>query len=339
MVTAGDRPEAESAAEIEISGSRVAVTGAAGFIGAAVARQLASEGAEVIGIEISPALESRVRDTGAEARIADIGVPEAITEALADAEMVVHTAAFVREWGPMRDFIRVNVEGTANVLGAAEAAGNARVVQVSSVVVYGYADESHQDESAFRRNVGIPYIDTKSASDRIAARQGAVIVRPGDVYGPGSIPWVVRPVEQMRARRFALPRKGDGIMLPAYIDDLVAGILAALKRGKPGQAYAVWDGDGVTFADYFGRLAEAAGAPKPMTLPKPLLWTMGGATEALARLRGVPPPFGRHVTHMLDRRGTVSNEAARGLGWKPEVVLDEGIRRTAEWLRSEGLAS
>src|SRR5205085_3366219 len=123
----------------------------------------------------------------------------------------------------MKDFIRVNVEGTANVLDAAEAAGNARVVQVSSVVVFGYADTSHQDESAFRRNMGVPYIDTKSASDRIAARRGAVIVRPGDVYGPGSLSWVVRPVELMRSRRFAVPGKGDGTMLPIYVDDLVAG--------------------------------------------------------------------------------------------------------------------
>lgn len=310
---------------------RVAVTGAAGFIGSAVGRALAADGAEVVGIEVSPALESRVRDTGAEPRIADVSDAGAIRDALADVDAVVHAAAFVREWGPMRDFIRVNVQGTANVLDAAEAAG-ARVVQISSVVVYGYDDDSHQDESAFRRNVGIPYIDTKSASDRLAAQRGAVIVRPGDVYGPGSIPWVVRPVELMRSRRFALPGKGDGIMLPAYIDDLVAGIVAALRRGKPGEAYAVWDGEGVTFADYFRRLAEATGAPEPMSLPKPLLWAMGGAAEVIARLRGMPPPFGRHGTHLLDRRGTVSNEAALGLGWKPEVSLDEGIRRTAAQL-------
>jgi nucleoside-diphosphate-sugar epimerase len=337
MVTASDRPEADGSTEIEIKGRRVAVTGAAGFIGAAVAQRLASEGAEVVGIEVSPELASRVSATGAEARVADISDPGAITEALSDAEMVVHTAAFVREWGPMKDFIRVNVEGTANVLDAAEVAGNARVVQISSVVVFGYADTSHQDESAFRRNMGVPYVDTKSASDRIAARRGAVIVRPGDVYGPGSLSWVVRPVELMRSRRFAVPGKGDGTMLPIYVDDLVTGILAALRRGRPGSAYAVWDGEGVQFSDYFRRLAQAAGVPEPMSLPRPLLWALGGATEALSRLRGVPPAFGRHGIVLLDRRGTVSNEAARKeLRWTPEVGLDEGIRRTGEWLRTAG---
>jgi nucleoside-diphosphate-sugar epimerase len=318
------------------TGQRVAVTGAAGFIGSAVARALTAEGADVIGIEVSPELEARVREAGADPRVADVSDRGAIREALADVDAVIHTAAFVREWGAMEDFIRVNVQGTANVLDAAEAAG-ARVVQISSVVVYGYTDDSQQDESAFRRNVGVPYIDTKSASDRMAARRGAVIVRPGDVYGPGSVPWVIRPVEMLRSRRLGLPGKGDGTMLPVYIDDLVAGIVAALRRGEPGRAYTVWDGEGVTFAEYFRRLAEAAGVPEPRSLPKPVMWAVGGAAETIARVRGVPPPFGRHGSMLLDRRGTVSNEAARSLGWEPQVSLDEGMRRTAEWLRSEGL--
>ena len=80
---------------------------------------------------------------------------------------------------------RVNVGGTVNVLDAAEAAGAERVVHLSSVVVYGYDDPADQDETAHRRTVGIPYIDTKSASDRLALRRGAVVIRPGDVYGPG----------------------------------------------------------------------------------------------------------------------------------------------------------
>lgn len=326
-------------ATIELRGRRVAVTGAAGFIGSAVCRGLAAAGASVVGIEVVPEHEEQLRSAGVEPRIADVSNRSSIAEALEDAELVVHTAACVREWGTMEEFMRVNVEGTANVLDAAESAGAERVVHVSSVVVYGYEDERHQDESAFRRNVGVPYIDTKSASDGIAARRGAVTVRPGDVYGPGSMPWLVRPVELMASRQLLLPGKGDGTMLPAYVDGVAESILLALRRGTPGQAYAVWDGQGIAFSEYYRLLAEALDLREPRKLPKPLLFAAAGATEAVARLRGKPPAFGRHGVTFLDRRGSASNQRARDeLGWSPGVELPEGIRRSAEWIRAEGIA-
>lgn len=325
-------------APIEIQGRRAAVTGANGFIGSAVCRALAAEGADVVGVEVVPEHEAELRAAGVEPRIADVADRDGIMEALADAELIVHTAAYVREWGSMEDFMRVNVEGTANVMDAAEAAGTERVVHVSSVVVYGYEDEGHQEEDAFRRTVGVPYIDTKSASDALAARRGAVIVRPGDVYGPGSMPWVVRPVELMASRRFAVPGKGDGTMLPVYVDDLVAAILLALRRGRPGRTYTVWDGQPVSFSDYYRLLAESLGLREPPKLPKRLLQAAGAAVEAGAKAIGRHPPIGRHGATFLDRRGTASNERARTeLGWAPSVELPEGIRRSAEWIRQQGI--
>jgi nucleoside-diphosphate-sugar epimerase len=325
-----------SEGEERIEGRRVAVTGAGGFIGEAVTRRLVDEGADVIGIEVAPELGRRVQKAGAVARLADVSDRETIATALRDAELVVHAAAYVREWGPMEDFMRVNVEGTANVLDGAEAAGAARVVHLSSVVVYGFDDEGEQDESAHRRAVGIPYIDTKSASDRIACRRGAVVIRPGDVYGPGSVPWVLRPGELLRRGQMALPGRGDGNMLPVYIDDLVESIVLGLHRGVPGHAYTVWSGEEITFDDYATRLAEASGGKPPRHLPKPVLWTLSGAAELAARARGVPPPFGRHGVTLVDRRGSVSNRRAREeLGWEAKVDLEEGIRHSAKWLRSQ----
>lgn len=321
---------------MEIEGRRAAVTGAGGFIGAAACRRLREAGAEVVGIEIDAAAAERAEAAGAEPRLADVADPDAAREALRDAELVVHTAAFVREWGSMEEFIEVNVRGTVNVLDAAEAAGAERVVHLSSVVVYGYTAETHQDEEAHRRAVGIPYIDTKSASDRIASRRGAVIVRPGDVYGPGSIPWVVRPVEMMRSRALALPEGGRGIMLPVYIDDLAESIVLALRKGEPGEAYTVWSGERISFGEYFDRLAAATGVPGPRQAPRSLLWLVGAAAETGARVLGRPPPFGRHGVHLMHRRGTASNEAARNeLGWEPRIDLDEGIELSAQAIRGE----
>jgi nucleoside-diphosphate-sugar epimerase len=323
-------------AEKRFEGTRAAVTGAGGFIGAAVARGLVAEGAEVTGLDLDPAVAKGVRASGGAFALADVTDREALDRALEGAELVIHTAAYVQDWGTMEEFVRVNVGGTVKVLDAAEAAGANRVVHISSVVVYGYDDPREQDEDGFRRTYGIPYIDTKSASDRIACRRGAVVVRPGDVYGPGSRPWTLRPLELARMGQLAVP--GEGVMLPVYVDDLVEAILLAAANGKPGRAYTAWDGVPVSFAQYFEGIARIVGGRRPRRLPRALLVAVGGAMEAFANMRGTEPQFTARAPTFLDRRGTVSTERIRGeLGWEPSVPLEEGLRRTEDWVRAEGL--
>ncbi len=321
-----------------LEGARVAVTGAGGFIGAATVRRLLETGAEVVGIDVAPAVAAAIAESGAEAVTCDVTDPAGLGRALAGCDLVVHTAAYVHEGGTMEEFVRVNVGGTAAVLDAASAAGVDRVVHVSSVVVYGYHAPGEQDESAHMRSYGIPYIDTKSASDRLARRRGAVVVRPGDVYGPRSIPWLVRPLELARAGRLAVPDAGDGTMLPVYVDDLVDALLAAALRGEAGEAYTAWDGAPVSFHDYFTRIAAIASAAPPRRLPRAVLDLAGAAMERWAAARGHPPAFTSRSATFIDRRGSASNERARSeLGWEPQVTLDEGLRRCAEWARAQGL--
>jgi nucleoside-diphosphate-sugar epimerase len=326
----GDAPRFE--------GRRLAVTGAGGFIGNAVCRGLVAEGAAVTGLELNPDTAGRVADAGAAFEACDVTDLPALQRCLDGVELVVHTAAHVREWGSMDEFVRVNVSGTRNVIDAAQGSGAARVLHVSSVVVYGYDDPGEQDEDASHRTYGIPYIDTKSASDALASRRGAVVIRPGDVYGPASVPWVMRPLQLTRSSQLSVPGKGDGIMLPLYIDDLVEAVALGLLEGQPGRAYAAWDGEPVSFEDYFNRIARLAGGRPARRLPRLLLAGVAGAMEAVASVRGTPPPFSRNAITFIDRRGTVSTRRIREeLGWAPAVDLDEGMRRTEGWLRAEGL--
>jgi nucleoside-diphosphate-sugar epimerase len=317
---------------------KVAVTGAGGFIGNAVCAALSAEGADVRGLELNSDAADRVRASGAAFEQCDVVDRAALDRCLGGADSVVHTAADVREWGDMDDFVRVNVRGTRNVLDAAARAGADRVVHVSSVVVYGYDAPGEQDDDVFHRTYGIPYIDTKSASDALACRRGAVVIRPGDVYGPHSVPWALRPLELARANQLAVPGDGDGVMLPVYIDDLVEAVALGLLEGKPGRPYTAWSGEPVTFEDYFNRFAGMVGGRPARRLPRPLLAGVAGAMEAVAALRGAPPAFSRNAITFIDRRGTCSTRRIREeLGWEPRVDLDEGLRRTEEWLRAERL--
>ena len=324
------------AATGRFDGKVAVVTGAGGFIGAAICRALGEEGAEVVGIEVSDAAAGRVRSTGAAPVLADVTEPASLAKPFAGADLVFHTAARVDDGGDMEEFVRVNVGGTANVMDAAADAG-ARVVHLSSVVVFGYDGPGVQeDASACLRSYGIPYLDTKSASDRLARLRGAVVVRPGDVYGPGSVPWVLRPVELARSRQLAYPDEG-ALMLPVYVDDLVEAILLATLHGKPGAAYAAWSGEPVTFAEYFRRLCDVAGAQPPRRLPRPVLNGVGALAEQLDRIRGRPPRFTARASTFVSRRGLVSNRRAREeLGWEAAVGLAEGLERVRVSLGEHG---
>jgi nucleoside-diphosphate-sugar epimerase len=284
---------------------RVAVTGAAGFIGGAVCRRLAADGDEPIGIDLA----------GADRR-ADIADPAATVAALGGADAVVHAAALVSERGRMADFVRINTRGTRNVL---DAAGDRRAVVIASVAAWGYEFAHDLDEDARPRPCGIPYIDTKGATEVLALRRGATVIRPGDVYGPGSQPWVVRPLEMMRKGRFYLPAPGDGLITPVYVDDLVDAILRALREPRAaGRAYTVWDGHAVTAREFFAYHARSLGQGEVRVLPAPLL-------KLAARAIGAGPAA---VTFM-SRRAVYPNARAREeLGWEPRFSLERGMTAT-----------
>ncbi len=297
---------------------RVAVTGAKGFIGAATCDRLRADGHDAVEIDLPEV---------------DVTDAAALERALAGCDGVVHTAAIVDEGGDMDEFVRVNVGGTRNVLDAAERAGASRVVHLASVAVWGYDFDHDIGEDSPPRTVGNPYIDTKGASERLALRRGATVVRPGDVYGPRSQPWVLRPLRAFQAGLFMLPGKGDGIITPIYVDDLVDCIVRALDHpDAPGQAFTCWDGTPVAARDFFAYHARWTGK-RLRTAPRALV--MAGA--ALGDLTGRAEVHPASI-QFISRKAVYPNARAREvLGWEPKVALDEGMRRVEEWLRSESL--
>lgn len=195
------------------------------------------------------------------------------------------------------------------------------------------------DEDAPPRPCGVPYIDTKGASELLARRRGATVVRPGDVYGPGSTPWAVRPLEMLRARRFALPDGGAGLMTPVYVDDLVDCVMRALVRPEAaGTAFTAWDGHAVPATEFFGPYARMLGRERVPTLPRRGLGALAGVPELAGRVTRRAPDVTRNAVVFVSRRATYPNARARELlGWEPQVDLAEGMRRTERWFRAEGL--
>jgi nucleoside-diphosphate-sugar epimerase len=293
----------------------------------------------VVGVDLREEARPLVEAQGAKFVAADIRSTKSLEDAFAGCDAVVNTAALVGDWGRMEEFIEANVRGTLSVLDAAEASGVGRVVHLASVAGWGYEFSRDLDEGAPLRSCGGPYADTKGASDYLARGRGAVVIRPGDVYGPGSVPWTIRPVEAIRSGTFALPGSGEGIMTLIYVDDLVDAIVAATSApGVEGLAMAVWDGEPVTASEFFNRYSSMLGKGPVRTAPLPLVQLAAAGSELVARVTGRPPTVSREAIRYISRQAAYPNRRARDLlGWEPRVGLDEGMNRTEDWLAEQGL--
>jgi len=215
-------------------------------------------------------------------------------------------------------------------------------VQISSVVAFSFTFPDGVDEQYPVRCNGSPYVDTKVTSEQVvlqahaAGEMSCTVIRPGDVYGPRSRPWTLIPVELIRSRRFAVPRRG--IFSPVYIDNLVDGILlAATQEDGAGRVFTITDGAAVPNQEFFGHYARMLGV-RLRTLPAPVLRGAAALTWGAARTTRRQTDFNPASVAYLSRTGTYSIARARQLlGYVPAVGLEEGMARTETWLRQQGL--
>jgi nucleoside-diphosphate-sugar epimerase len=312
----------------------VLVTGAAGFVGRALVKRLEALGLTVQGTDLvagaAPTVHLDVTDGG---EVFDV------FERLAP-RVVVHAAALVDVGAPQGRAQQVNVLGTENVLDAAAAGDVQRLVHLSSVAALGLdPGPGAGPDSPLVFDTGEPYFDTKAAAEALV-RQAmdrnalpAVVVRPGDVYGPGCESWVARPLGLMRRRLPVLIGGGAGLIAHTWIDNLIDGlVLACTHADAVGRVFQVTDGvDDTTLKAYLTRLAAAAGLRAPRaSLPGGLGIGIGALLERYGRATGRSVPFTRQALRYLMRRATYSVDAARDvLGYVPAVGLDEGFERIA----------
>lgn len=318
---------------------RVLVTGAAGFLGRALTDRLTAYGTEVVGVDL-------VADPARGIVAGDITRPGPWQDACAGVDAVLHTAATVSMVAPYDDAWRVNVVGTRRVLDAAVRAGVPRFVHFSSVVVFGNDYPDGVDETHPVRVTGrSSYADSKVGSEAVVlaaharGETAATVIRPADVYGPGSV-WIREPLTLLRARRMLLPDGGRGVFTPIWVDDLVDGVLRALGRPEAvGQVITLGPDRGVPCKEYFGELASWLDRRVP-TAPARAIRPVVTAVGAGLRRAGVRSEIGPASIDFLNRRGRYSTERARNLlGWQPRTPLAEGLARSREWAQAAGLLS
>jgi NAD dependent epimerase/dehydratase len=312
------------------SGRRVLVTGVGGFIGSHVAETLVQAGASVRAfvryvsrgdygwLETSPPeiLEELEIFRG------DLANPEAVVNAVAGREIVLHLGALVPipySYRHPREFVTANLEATLNVLEAVRREEIARIVHISTSEVYGTAMRVPIDEE-HPLHPQSPYAATKVGADQLALSYQrsfgtpVVILRPFNTYGPRQSARAVIPT--IIAQALSRDEIKLGATSPTrdflYVADTVRGLLrCATADGIEGETINLGTGVEVSIGDLAQRILRLVGVEVPIALDE-------------GRLR---PPNSE-----VERLVADVSKAKRLLAWQPEVSLDEGLRRTIEWL-------
>ncbi len=321
---------------------RVLVTGASGFLGRAVAAQVAAAGHSVRTFQRRPSGVA-----GAEDVLGSVTVGADVERAVRDVDAVVHLAAKVSLAGDPAEFRRVNVGGTRSVLAAARRAGATRMVFVSSPSV-AFSGSSIMGDGALpadpRRARG-DYARTKAVAELMALASDApefsvVAVRPHLVWGPGDTQLIRRIVDRARRHRLPLLDHGAALIDTTYIDNAASAITAALERADAvhGQAFVVTNGEPRPVAELLAEICAAAGEPAPRwRVPAAVARGAGSLVEAVWRVwpGADEPPMSRFLAeqlstaHWFDQRRTRTQ-----LQWTPTVTLEEGLSRLAASYRS-----
>lgn len=309
-----------------------AITGASGFIGRVLVERLLRERPIRVLVRRRDALADQWARRGVEIVIGDLGDDGALAQLVKGSDAVFHCAAFMGKSDPRRSH-DVNVTGTARTARAALAADVRRFVYVSSISVFGATTapdgvitERDWPQRGHRLNA---YARTKYLGERVVRRLGATdglaytIVRPTNVYGPGSGPWF-RQLAAMLAR---VPIAfGDVPVDVVYVDDVAeALILAAESPGAVGEVFHVGH-EMVPMNRFMVEVARVIGRRARM-LPRSVDWVMRTLVD-----RGYRAATGTYMSLSLRAPVRYSHDRATAvLGYVPRVDLAEGFARLRAW--------
>jgi dihydroflavonol-4-reductase len=320
------------------------VTGGTGFIGKRLVQRLVDRGYDVVCLTRHLEKAGALREMGATLVQGDIADRESMRPSITGADVVFHCAGWYELGLPSNAherMARINVDGTANVLGLAIELGVPRIIYTSTVVVLGdthclLVDETYQRDSPFSS----AYDRTKYQAHQVAERyigEGSpvIIVMPAAVYGPGDHS-IVGTLLRLLLRRMlpVLPAADTGFSL-VYVDDVAQGHVLAAEKGRVGQSY-ILGGDVMTVGDAFRAVARLAGVPSPLLLLDSSLVTPAvPIANWLERYVSLPPLLSSEVVRSMGSTWwATSGKAERELGYTHRP-LEEGMAETVIWEASQ----
>ena len=324
------------------------VTGATGFLGSHVARQLAADGAELRLLVRASSRTENIADLSADRVVGDLRDADSLRRGMAGCEVVFHVAADYRLWArDGRELYQSNVEGTRNILQAARDSGIRRVVYTSSVATMGFGNNGAMNDE--RTPVALANMIGDYKRSKFMAEQGVleaarggqdvVMVNPTTPIGERDI----KPTPTGRIVVDFLKRK-----FPAYVDtglnlvdatDCARGHVLALEKALPGERY-ILGGENLTLKQILDKLAAITRLPSPtIRLPYAVAYATGVVdTLVTGTIRKQEPRVTLDSVRMGRKKMFITSaKAERDLGWAPGPI-DGALQRAVEWFRAHGYA-
>ena len=323
-------------------GGLVLVTGASGFLGAALVDVFRAAGFSVR--VLVRATSPRTNLTWPDVAVAtgDMRDRQAVSAAMAGVRYLVHAAADYRLWAPdPEEIVRTNRDGTRILMEEARRAGVERIVYTSSVAtIRPYDDGTSADETrpltpetaigAYKRS---KVVAERVVEELVAGGLPAVIVNPSTPIGPRD----VRPTPTGRiildAARGRIPAFLDTGLNLAHVDDVARGHLLALRKGRIGERY-ILGGENVMLAQMLADIAEIVGRKAPtVQLPRAVAFAAAAVSEAIARFTGREPLATLDGVRMARYRMFFTDAKARAeLGYAARPYR-EGLADAVSWFR------
>lgn len=321
----------------------VLVTGANGFTGSGLANELASRGYQVRalvreGSDLQLLDPQAMADGKIELCRGDVRDFDSIKAASHGVDYVYHIAALYRvAKHPDQVYWDVNVTGTENVLRAAKELDVKRTLHCSTIGVHGGVDDIPASEDSAYAPSDV-YQVTKLEGEKLAQKaiqdgQPVTIVRPAGIYGPGDLRFL-KLFSMIRSGRFIMFGSGQTLMHMVYIDDLVAGMIQAIESDSGLGQTVILAGEEYVTLNELVRLVGVATNVKGRTWRLPIWPLMTAATlcEIACKPFGFEPPLHRRRAAFFTKDRAFSIERAkRVIGYQPQVSLEMGLKKTADW--------
>jgi nucleoside-diphosphate-sugar epimerase len=326
----------------------VLVTGGAGFLGQAVVRRCLARGYRVRVLGRTPMTGELAGQV--DFLRCDIADRAAVDAAVKDCDYVFHVAAKAGVWGSWEEYVRINIAGTSNVVGACLDHDVRALVYTStpSVVFNGESFRGADESLPYGDNWLCAYAETKAIAEEVALKAASdklkvCALRPHLIWGPGDNHLFPRVLARARAGKLRIVGDGENQVDVTHVDtaaDTHLGALDALLAGRAnGQAYFLSQGEPVKLWVFINRLLVGAGE-KPVTtrISQSGAYWLGALLEGawtLFRLKG-EPPMTRFVAVELAKDHWFDISAARrDLGLKPAVETWAELDRLAATLRTK----